>query len=185
MKLKKPSMPKLWKLDSFLKESQRFTAAGLLSNTRICTSPVSLSTGHTLPKGTRFGFASWVVQHSELTPLYNPANNPPQNKSVHEFDGMRFYNLRKIPGNENKYQFVTTSPESLNFGHGNHACPGRFFASNEIKVVLIHLLMYWEFRFVGDEKMVGGMENRPVNYCNDFSIIPNPMAKMEFRRRKQ
>ena len=29
MRLKKPSMPKLWKLDSFLKESQRFTPAQL------------------------------------------------------------------------------------------------------------------------------------------------------------
>lgn len=29
MKLKKSSLPKLWKLDSFLKESQRFTPSGL------------------------------------------------------------------------------------------------------------------------------------------------------------
>jgi hypothetical protein len=29
MRLKKSSMPKLWKLDSFLKESQRFTPAQL------------------------------------------------------------------------------------------------------------------------------------------------------------
>jgi cytochrome P450 len=94
-----------------------------------------------------------------------------------QFDGLRFYKLRKIPGNENKHQFVTTSPESLNFGHGNHACPGRFFASNEIKVVLIELLRGWEWRFREGE-------GRPKNLVRAMFCSPDKTAVLEFKRRK-
>jgi len=38
-----------------------------------------------------------------------------------EFDMFRFEKLRSKPGNENKYQFATTSLENLAFGHGPHA----------------------------------------------------------------
>ncbi|KAG4437762.1 hypothetical protein IFR05_006747 [Cadophora sp. M221] len=182
--LKKASMPKLWKLDSFLKESQRFTPPQLLSGNRLATSDITLSTGHTLPKGTRFGFAAWAIHQSATTPSFNPAQNP-SSKPVGQFDGLRYYNLRKIPGNENKHQFVATSPDSLNFGHGNHACPGRFFASNEIKVVLIELLQNWEFRFKGDLEAKGGVERRPENMYLDITCAPNMQAELEFRRRKR
>jgi cytochrome P450 len=65
----------------------------------------------------------------------------------------------------------------LNFGHGNHACPGRFFASNEIKVVLIELLRSWEWKFLE------GM-GRPENVLWDMGCTPDRDAVMEFRRRK-
>jgi cytochrome P450 len=97
-----------------------------------------------------------------------------------EFDGFRFYNLRKIPGNENKHQFVVTSSDSLNFGHGNHACPGRFFASNEIKVVLIELLRNWDFRFLEGK-------GRPENVLRGLvcgPVRPDTKGVMEFRRKK-
>ena len=89
-----------------------------------------------------------------------------------------------MEGKENKHQFVTTSPDSLIFGHGNHACPGRFFASNEIKVVMIELLRSWEFRLKGDLEMKGGEDKRPKSYENEFGITPNMAAEIEFKRRK-
>lgn len=200
MRLKKLSIPKLWKLDSFLKESQRFTppqlrklssipreshllTASLATSVRVATAPITLSTGHTLPSGTRFGFAAYAIQHSSLTPTFSPTFSSPSIKPVSEFDGFRFYNLRKIPGNENKHQFVTTSPDSLNFGHGNHACPGRFFASNEIKVVLMELLRCWEFRFLGDKRGEGGEKRRPENFWDEMTCTPNTKAEIEFRRK--
>lgn len=114
-----------------------------------------------------------------------------------------------MEGKENKHQFVTTSPDSLNFGHGNRAvsgpfsfsckvgfmgphvliglgqCPGRFFASNEIKVVLIELLKSWDFRLKGDVEEKGGEEKRPESWVRDFSVTPNMVAEIEFRRRKE
>ena len=90
-----------------------------------------------------------------------------------------------MEGKENKHQFVTTSSESLNFGHGNHACPGRFFASNEIKVVLIELLKNWEFRLKGDVERKGGEDKRPKNHFNEHGVTPNMFAEVDFRRRKE
>lgn len=149
----------------------------LAASVRVTTAPLTLSTGHTLPRGTRYGFAAYALQNSPLAPFLSSSSTPPS-----QFDGNRYYNLRK-GGQENKYQFVTTSAESLNFGHGNHACPGRFFASNEIKVVLIHLLRGWELRFKGDEGGRGGEGMRPGNFWMGTICTPNSMAEVEVRRK--
>ncbi|KAK7726335.1 hypothetical protein SLS57_003421 [Botryosphaeria dothidea] len=67
-----------------------------------------------------------------------------------KFDGHRFLHLRE--DNDMKWQFITTSTEHFGFGHGKQACPGRFFASNEIKVIVAHLLLMFDWRFAkGDE----------------------------------
>lgn len=89
-----------------------------------------------------------------------------------------------MEGKENKHQFVTTSTESLNFGHGNHACPGRFFASNEIKVVLIEILRNWDFRLKGDVERKGGEDKRPKSHFHEFTVAPNMTAEVDFKRRK-
>ncbi|KAJ5039047.1 uncharacterized protein L3040_006718 [Drepanopeziza brunnea f. sp. 'multigermtubi'] len=183
MKLKKSSIPKLWKLDSFLKESQRLTPPGLVSGNRIVTAKaLTLSTGHTLPKGTFIGFGTWAIQRSTTSPTFDPAQNPSW-RPLNEFDGLRFYHMRQVAGNENKHQYVTTSPDSLSFGHGSHACPGRFFAGNEIKFVVIELLRSWDFRLKGDVGGEGGVEKRPRNRYTGLACMPHTQAEMEFRRR--
>jgi cytochrome P450 len=65
----------------------------------------------------------------------------------------------------------------LNFGHGNHACPGRFFASNEIKIVLIELLRNWDFRFLE-------RKGRPENVLRGLVCGPDTKGMMELRRKK-
>lgn len=54
-----------------------------------------------------------------------------------KFDGYRFLNRRKVPGLEMKSQLVSTSTDHLGFSHGKHACPGRFFAANEVKIAMV------------------------------------------------
>lgn len=147
---------------------------------RVTTSPVTLSTGHTLPTNTRFAFAAQSISLSAKTPTFSPSYNPVGYSPPTAFDGLRFYKLRAMPGKENRHQFVTTAPDSLSFGHGVHSCPGRFFASNEIKVVLIELLRNWDLRLAGDEAKKGG--ERPPNMIREMSCIPNMTAKLEFKR---
>ncbi|CAD6501468.1 BgTH12-01720 [Blumeria graminis f. sp. triticale] len=179
-KLRKPSIPRLAKLDSFLKESQRVNPLAISSHTRITTSDVKLSTGHVVPKNTRISIPSWVI-HNESEALRSVEHTKPLN----EFDGLRFYNLRHIPGNENRHLFVSTSPDSLSFGYGNHACPGRFFASNEIKVILIEVLTHWDLRLPNDAKVEGGAWRRPKNFYKEYLCFPDISAKIEMRRRRQ
>lgn len=59
--------------------------------------------------------------------------------------------------------------DSLGFGLGNQACPGRFFAVNEMKVVLARLLNGWDLTLEKDGvEYTGG---RPEIGYNDFSLV--------------
>ena len=97
---------------------------------------------------------------------------------------MRFYKLRNMPGKETCHQLATAGPESLAFGYGNHTCPERFFASNEIKIILVELLMNWGSRLKGDVEQKGGPEKRPQNMEVDLVMTPNPTAMVELKRRR-
>jgi cytochrome P450 len=85
--------------------------------------------------------------------------------------------MRQTPGKENQAHFVTTSPESLGFGHGQHACPGRFFAANEVKVLLCHLLLKYDF------ELIPGSDYSIQPY--GFNLNTNKGAKIRVRRRKE
>lgn len=67
-------------------------------------------------------------------------------------DPLRFYRLREQSKKQGSVegsalnQFVSVSQNSLTFGYGRHACPGRFFAANEIKMILANALMGYEFK---------------------------------------
>lgn len=101
-RLKKQSISKLRKLDSFLKESQRFSAPGLTSLDRVTTAPLELSTGHTIPEGVHIAFPAHAISLSPKSAGLGLSNNPNPCTPPHEFDGLRFSKLRDIQGNENK-----------------------------------------------------------------------------------
>ena len=93
-----------------------------------------------------------------------------------QWDGRRFLRMRETAGQENAAQLVTTSPEHTGFGHGKHACPGRFFASNEAKVILIYLLLKYDWR------LPEGAPTPQVRHYA-FSLKADPTVKLEYRRR--
>jgi hypothetical protein len=164
----KKSITKLWKLDSFIKESQRLSPPGLVAMRRLVMSDIHLSNGTVLPAGTSIAAPSWAVTRDDA--LFPDAET---------FDGFRFSKLREnSPGEENKHQFVMTGPDSLAFGYGTQACPGRFFASNEIKILLSYLLMEYEVRFEKEG------EGRPGNRFFDLALMPDMGGKVLFKKRE-
>ncbi|KAJ8068048.1 hypothetical protein OCU04_003624 [Sclerotinia nivalis] len=182
--LKKQSFTKLKKMDSLMKESQRVNPPGLVVNFRLTTSPLTLSTGHTIPKGTRICYDAHTINTSgpDLSSIPHDPSLIASLDPPSTFSPFRWSSLRATPGNESKFQFVTTSKQSINFGHGNHACPGRFFAGVELKVVIVEIIRNWDIRLVGDKEGKGG--ERPPNYIYDTNVVPNPFEHLEFRRRK-
>ncbi|QSZ32315.1 hypothetical protein DSL72_001889 [Monilinia vaccinii-corymbosi] len=116
-KLSKVELTKLWKLDSFIKESQRINPPILVQMRRYLTSPLALPSGHILPPGTFCGVDAQTTNRT--VPYYEASPITHQQAPFDKFDGFRFSKLRLVPGNENRYQFVTSSTESLNFGHGS------------------------------------------------------------------
>jgi len=131
----KTTLNRLKMMDSHMKESNRMHPAAFMTVNRIADETITLSDGTVIPKG-----AALTVPN---TRLYDEEfyENP------HVFNGRRFYDMRQRAGEESKHQFVTTGDDYLPFGHGKHACPGRFFASNEIKILLAHAIMMYDFKF--------------------------------------
>jgi cytochrome P450 len=132
---------------------------------RVAQETVTLTDGTVIPKGAGLGIPITAMTDEKF------------HKDPLTFDGHRFYNLRQQPGNETKYQFVTTSNEHISFGHGKHACPGRFFASNEIKIALVQMLTTYDFRFPPGK-------SRPVALENGASMAPDPTGQIQYRCRQ-
>lgn len=38
----------------------------------------------------------------------------------------------------------------LTFGYGRHACPGRFFASHEMKLMLAHIIQHYDVEYLAE-----------------------------------
>ncbi|CAN8095188.1 unnamed protein product [Discula destructiva] len=165
---RKDSMAKLKRLDSFMKESQRMSSGNVTSFIRKVRAPagITLSDGTQLPRGTKL-----------LAPQCGISRDARYFPDPELFDALRFYRMRMRGGEEaNRHQFTSISDTNMNFGAGKHACPGRFFAGNEVKMILAYFLINY------DIKLKDG-ESRPKGMMLMMSKSPDPNAEILFRRR--
>ncbi|KAK5167155.1 uncharacterized protein LTR77_007885 [Saxophila tyrrhenica] len=162
----KVALGKMRLLDSFLKEVQRTHGLATTSMNRLVKNDIILSDGTKLPKGSR------ILVPDDRT--HDPSIFPEPEK----FDVSRFLTLREQSGGESKHQFVTTTSDHLGFGHGQHACPGRFFASNEMKIALSFILLRYDLKFPDGE-------GRPKDLAFETANMTAPNLKVQIRRRKE
>lgn len=163
----KSAVHKLVKLDSFIKETMRLSDFSILTMQRKALKDFTFSNGMTVPAGCTLAIPFYVI------------NNDPENYSDPKaFDGFRFERMRKQEGENLKHQIVTLDLEYILFGHGRHACPGRFFVATELKVMLAHVLLNY------DVKMPNG-RGRPANWEIGNTSVPDPRAEVMFRKRRE
>ncbi|KAH0422928.1 hypothetical protein CcaCcLH18_12530 [Colletotrichum camelliae] len=163
--LKKSSLHNMKLLDSALKEAQRHKPPGVASLRRRVEKPFTLSNGLHLRVGDRIAIDTYRMGDPEL------------HQDPEKWDPYRFIKMAEQPGKANYAQLVVTSPDHLAFGHGDHACPGRFFAAYEIKIIMCHLLLKYEWEALPTtdaSPMVLG-----------FTNASNPTARVRVRRRKE
>lgn len=129
----KGTAAKMQRLDSFMKEVQRLNPPSALGLKRVVREPIILSDGLILPKDTYICIAT--TSHLQ-TPI-----SPPNS-----FDGFRYYKKTQASAND-QHQYTTTDSDHLHFGHGRYACPGRFVASTEMKVILSRILLNYDMKF--------------------------------------
>ncbi|TFK62284.1 cytochrome P450 [Pluteus cervinus] len=176
----KGAMAKLYKMDSFLKESIRVSGVSGVSLMRKVVHPdgFKFSNGVTVPYGSFLGVPSYAIHH-----------DPENYEDPDTFDGWRFYKLcsSKEAGQKDdldtlrlKHASTTASLEYLPFGIGRRACPGRFFAIHEIKTILAQILMFYDFKL---EESIGKPGERPPNTWIGYACLPNMNAKLLFRKR--
>ncbi|KAH7010968.1 cytochrome protein [Macrophomina phaseolina] len=172
----KTSLHNMKLLDSVIKESLRLKPIAVVSMRRVATADVNLSDGTHLPKGTKLAVSSHRMWDASVY------------ERPDEWDGRRFLRLRERQGEEGSSSedksaarealFVTTSERHLGFGHGKHACPGRFFASSELKVALCHILLKY------DLSLPAGAGPPRHRYAG-ASYYADPAATVLIRRRRE
>ncbi|KAF5720980.1 ent-kaurene oxidase [Fusarium mundagurra] len=162
--LTKAAMYNLKLMDSVIKESQRMRPILLGTFKRIAIADVTLPNGDIFKKGSKI---IGNMSHMWDSDTYDNAL---------KFDPYRFVKMRQT-GDDKKAHLVSTSIEHLGFGHGVHACPGRFFAANEIKILLCHLLLKYDW------KLPEGCKPQPS--CFGFKLNGDYSSDILVRRRTE
>lgn len=177
----KTSLYRMKLADSMMKETQRIKPLGVRKLPRIvyilfpklmkCETVLTHRFAHedvTLQEGTFIPKGSIVS--TNMSRMWDPEVYPLPD----EWQPDRYLRMRSEPGKENSAQFVTTTMDSLGFGIGSNTCPGRFFASNKVKILLAYVLQNYEFERVDAEK----------NSISLFlEMITNPKAKLRIRKK--
>lgn len=98
-------------------------------------------------------------------------------RSAGTFDGLRFYKLRlSAEGEQNKHQLTPITKTQLQFGSGRHACPGRWFASHQIKMVLAKVIDRFELELKDGQ--------RPKGLLFQTNQLPDTKAELLFREKR-
>lgn len=97
-----------------------------------------------------------------------------------EWDGHRFLKIRQNceRSRAQTASLVATSEAHMGFGAGTHACPGRFFAADEAKLILSRMLLDYDFRLVD-----GAAESMYAPVRIGLEMLANPEARLMVRRR--
>ncbi|KAI0129663.1 ent-kaurene oxidase [Xylariales sp. AK1849] len=161
-------------LDSVMREAQRVNPFNQGRFARYVNKPITLSSGLHIQAGVTIEAAHGaVIQNAELYP------------DPKRFDARRFVELRTSDKpdpikykNREQYQFIAVTKENMSFGYGAHACPGRFFAANEIKLIMARILLQYDMRLPD-----GAKELLPHIVQGSVSQ-PNPRIQIELRKAK-
>ncbi|KAF4341300.1 ent-kaurene oxidase [Fusarium beomiforme] len=163
--LKKTALYNLKLMDSVIKESQRLRPVLLGMFRRQAIEDIKLPNGDVIKKGEK------IV--CDTTHMWSPDYY----EEATRFDGYRFLRMREAPESDKHPHLVSTSFDHLGFGHGNHACPGRSFAANEIKIALCHMLLKYDW------ELKDGVRPKPSGF--GMAYLPDLQAKLLVRRRAE
>lgn len=159
------------KLDSVMRESQRLNSFVVTATNRMVVN----SKGVTTPSGTQLP-KSTLVCGPAYAVLHDPAFNP----EPETFKPFRFAENRATMAKEGKayaqqarQAFATTSVQFAGFGHGRHACVGRFFAASTLKLLLAHVLLHYDFE---------PLDERPKNTWYGSNRVPPMKATIRVTR---
>lgn len=131
---------------------------------RVAVNDYTFSDGTTVPRGTTVAVSVHKAQFDDQV-YEDPL----------KFDGFRFSRMSQ-EGSGKIVGMVTSNLNHLSFGHGRHICPGRHFASCEVKLMLAHIVVTYDVKVE-----IEGV--RPPDMWVTTSCVPNPNAHVLFRKR--
>ena len=94
-----------------------------------------------------------------------------------KFDGDRFLKRRQEDSTTAGQQsYIAANLSNMSWGYGSHACPGRWFADAEIKVIVIYMVQHFDMRF-------GDGYDRPKSMEFETQNLPDRSATVWLKRR--
>ncbi|KAM0256202.1 hypothetical protein ACHAPA_012249 [Fusarium lateritium] len=176
----KHGLQRMLRTDSAIRESMRLSEVGASLTKRMVVAKEGITNpaeGWHAAYGSLLMLSATPVHHDE--DLY---------QNAHEYDAFRYSRIRQsydLKPNEEKSEdetvkmmnlsMVSTSDKHLAFGHGRHACPGRFFVAHELKIILAYMTQRYHIK---------PLEARPKPQWIGQTIIPPLKTMMEVKRRK-
>lgn len=169
----KQGLSRMVRLDSAIRESMRLRVMGLKAMHRFVrpAAGYTFSNGDHVPCGAHLSLPV-LGRHLDAGLYADPT----------VFDAFRFSRDREdgaAAGHPDKRArvraAVNASPDHLPWGIGKSQCPGRFFAVDELKMVLAHILIYYEVQHI---------PQRPPNIMIGSQSIPPLSASIKVRRRR-
>ncbi|KAK8059265.1 hypothetical protein PG996_009195 [Apiospora saccharicola] len=171
----KTKVASLTRADSVARESMRLDAFGnRFQYRKVMVDHLVTEDGIALPKG------------ALLSMLGHPAHRDIEYfpDEPGKYDPFRFSRAREAaadadgkPGLPN-LTFVGTGPQHLSWGHGKHACPGRFLVDFELKMMMAYLLQRYDIEFPPEYE-----GKRPANYWMGEAAFPPTGAEIRVKRR--
>ena len=187
--LDRRALQKMTLMDACLRESSRMASIiGLGVNVKVVADDgVVAPDGTECPKGTLLGVPSFAIHHDEelypgaleFKPERYLASASPSSDQTNDSKEAEQKSKNQAYLERANQSFTTTSPQYLGFGHGRHACPGRFFASQELKLLIAYLLERYEVR-LEDRGSDGG---RVRNVWLGPNHVPPLKARVGVKRR--
>ncbi|PMD31624.1 cytochrome P450 [Hyaloscypha variabilis F] len=169
----KDALARMVCLDSVLRESMRmwgFVSRGVMKQV-VAKDGVTLPSGQHLPRGTKVGVHGAPVHRDEN--IYSDAQVfKPFRFCSNGSENMVDDYSEKVVGKG--IPLVTTSSNFMAFSHGRNACPGRFFAAQQLKLVLAYIALNYE---------IAPIPSRPANLWFINTQGPPLDAKISIRRR--
>ena len=201
----KKALANMPKLDSIMRESARLNSFVTTATNRMVVNPKGITTpgGIHIPYGNVVCTPSFPVFHDpnlypdpdEFKPFRfaearaaatTPSAAQTEKKS-NSADGAPNGVAKSVTGAgtetgasshiaRSKNLFATTSPEYTAFGHGRHACAGRFFAASALKLLLAYIVLNYDFEM---------LDKRPDNPWFATNRIPPLTAEVRVKRRRK
>lgn len=178
----KGGLAKLHRLDSAIRESMRISGFSQTLVARKVVAPEGLTdpvSGQHFTYGTMLSCPVWGTHHD--AELYGD--------TAESYDAFRYSREREQFASRTdaakvaeeglkvaQMGMVTTSVEHFPFGHGRHACPGRFFVATELKAFFAYVLMNYDLK---------PLKERPMGSWAGKTLVPPTGATMEIRKRKK
>ncbi|KAF7784013.1 hypothetical protein Agabi119p4_178 [Agaricus bisporus var. burnettii] len=153
----KSAIDKMQRVDSFLKETMRLetdttnASYPCLSMARVALRTITFSSGATLPPNTLLFTGSQLI-HSDKRHYSEPDVFKPSRFASSSLSSDSFTSSKATSSSEPfisvpaSLTLPATSSTFLAWGHGKHACPGRFFASSVMKLMLAYFVLNFDFQ---------------------------------------